>query len=102
MSKKKHNELAVGLTVCVTLILTIYIVVTLADWSALVTTQKEITVKLPYKTGLKGLGKGSPIQLGGVKIGSISNAGIFASEAMAEDSNEVFGPMAESLERPFG
>jgi flagellar hook-basal body complex protein FliE len=90
MPKKKKNEVAVGLTVLAVLVMTIYIVVTLADWSSLFTTQQELTVRLPYKTGLKGLGQGSPVHLGGVKIGCISDAGIFESEAKAEGRNDVF------------
>jgi len=90
MPKKKQNEVAVGLTVLVVLVLTVYIVVTLADWSSLFTTQQEITVRLPYKTGLKGLAQGSPIHLGGVKIGSISDAGILAPDTKGDERSEVF------------
>lgn len=90
MPKKKKNEVAVGLTVLVALILTVYIVVTLADWSSLFAAQQEITVKLPYKTGLMGLDEGSPIYLGGVKIGSVSDAGILEPDVKADGRSDVF------------
>lgn len=90
MAKKKHNEVAVGITVLIVLALTVYIVVTLADWSLLFAAQQEITVKIPYKTGLMGLTKGSPVQLGGVKIGSIANTGIFEPESIADSGQGPF------------
>lgn len=90
MAKKKQNEVAVGLTVLVVLILTIFIVVTLADWSSIFTVQQEITVKLPYQTGLKGLIEGSPIYLGGVKIGCVSDTGIFEHDPSVSVNNEIF------------
>ncbi len=90
MAKKKQNEVAVGLTVLVALILTIFIVMTLADWSSMFVSQQEITIKLPYKTGLKGLIEGSPIYLGGVKIGSISETGILEPDPSALANNEIF------------
>jgi ABC-type transporter Mla subunit MlaD len=76
MAKKVRNEVAVGVTVLVVLVLTIYIVVTLADWSSLFTAQQKITVRLPYTVGLKGLSVGSPIHLGGIKIGQITHTRI--------------------------
>ena len=71
MAKKQHNEVAVGITVIVVLALTVYIVVALADWSDIITRKQEITVQLPYEVGLKGLLPGSPVFLGGAKIGQI-------------------------------
>lgn len=76
MAKKVRNEVAVGVTVLVVLVLTIYIVVTLADWSSLFTAQQKITVRLPYTVGLKGLSVGSPIHLGGIKVGQITHTRI--------------------------
>ncbi|MBN2210843.1 MAG: hypothetical protein JW709_05550 [Sedimentisphaerales bacterium] len=76
MAKKVRNEVAVGLTTLVVLVLAIYIVIVLGDWSNLFTNQHEITVRLPYETGLKGLGVNSPILLGGAKIGQITDAHI--------------------------
>ena len=90
MRKKKKNEVAVGLTVLLVLILTVYIVVMLADWSSLCTAQQEITVRLPYKVGLKGLSKGSPVYLGGVKIGCISDTGISEPDLSAHGNDEVY------------
>ncbi|MCP4711687.1 MAG: hypothetical protein GY869_23965, partial [Planctomycetes bacterium] len=70
------NEVAVGLTVLVVMILTVYIVIALGDWSNMMTDKQYITVEIPYKHGLKGLDQGSPIFLGGVKIGQITQTWI--------------------------
>lgn len=85
MASKHRNEVAVGLTVLAVLALATYVVVTLGNWSDLATKQKEITVELPYKVGLKGLVKGSPIYLGGAKIGQISEARIVLPENQSSD-----------------
>jgi len=53
MAKKNRNEVTVGITTLVVLLLTIYIVVMLADWSSMFTKHQEITVSLPYKVGSK-------------------------------------------------
>ncbi|MCP4712782.1 MAG: hypothetical protein GY869_29490 [Planctomycetes bacterium] len=76
MAQKTRNEVAVGLTVLVVMILTVYIVIALGDWSNMMTDKQYITVEIPYKQGLKGLDQGSPIFLGGVKIGQITEAKI--------------------------
>jgi len=76
MAKKWHNEVAVGVTVLAVLALAFYIVVALGDWSRLFSRQKHIMVRLDYQTGLKGLGMGSPILLGGAKVGAITEAGL--------------------------
>lgn len=76
MARKNRNEIAVGITTLVVLVLTIYILVMLSDWSSLFAKQQEITVRLPYKVGLKGLGEGSPVHLGGIKIGQITQTKI--------------------------
>jgi ABC-type transporter Mla subunit MlaD len=73
MARKTRNEVAVGITVLIVLVLAIYIVVMLADWSGLSVPQQKVTVRVHYKVGLKGLQVGSPIHLGGVKIGHITN-----------------------------
>jgi hypothetical protein len=90
MAKKGRNQVAVGMTVSIVLVLTIYIVVMLADWRSLFTTQQEITVRMPYKVGLKGLSKGSPVRLGGVKIGHITNTGIKKLDPASTDGNDVY------------
>jgi ABC-type transporter Mla subunit MlaD len=90
MVKRIRNNLAVGITVSIVLILTIYVVIMLADWTSLLTTNQKITVRLPYKVGLKGLIKGSPIHLGGVKIGNITNTDIKKLNPASPDSNDVY------------
>ncbi|MHC4482397.1 MAG: MlaD family protein [Planctomycetota bacterium] len=90
MAKKGRNQVAVGMTVSIVLVLTVYIVVMLADWRSLFTTQQEITVRMPYKVGLKGLSKGSPVRLGGVKIGHITNTGIKKLDPASTDGNDVY------------
>ncbi len=90
MAKRIHNNLAVGITVSIVLALTIYIVITLAEWPSLTTTQQKITVRLPYKVGLKGLNKGSPVHLGGVKIGNITSTDIKKLNPTSTDSNDVY------------
>jgi len=90
MTKRVRNNLAVGITVSIVLILTIYIVVMLAEWPVFFTTQQKITVRLPYKVGLKGLIKGSPVHLGGVKIGHITSTDIKKLNPTSTDSNDVY------------
>ncbi len=90
MAKTNRNELVVGITVLVVLILTVYIVVALADWSSLFLKTKDITVKLPYKTGLKGLAVDSPILLGGTKIGQVIRTDIQALENQDPAAQNVF------------
>ena len=76
MAKKQHNEVAVGMTVLAALALTVYIVVVLGDWSNLFTDKQKITVRMSDVKGRKGLAKGSPVFLGGAKIGQIIEAGV--------------------------
>lgn len=90
MAKRIRNNLAVGITVSIVLALTIYIVIMLAQWPSLFTAQQKITIRLPYKVGLKGLNKGSPVHLGGVKIGYITNTGIKKLNPNSTDCNDVY------------
>ncbi|MBN1437636.1 MAG: hypothetical protein JW936_11240 [Sedimentisphaerales bacterium] len=71
MAKRSLNEVKVGITVLAALALTMYIVITLADWSNLFTTKNDITMSLPYDLGLQGLDVGSTVYVGGAKIGQI-------------------------------
>lgn len=88
MAKKIRNEIAVGITFLTVLVLTIFLIVMLADWSELSTKNQHITVKLPYKAGLKGLTKGSKITLGGVKIGSVTDTAI-KKEGTGTNDNDI-------------
>ena len=90
MKKSARNEVAVGITVTIVLLLTIYIVVMLADWSSLFTNHQKITIRLPYKVGLRGLTKGSLVNLGGVKVGQIINTGIKKLDPNSTDGNDVY------------
>ncbi len=90
MKKETRNEVAVGVTVTIVLLLTIYIVVMLADWSDLFTPQQKITVRLPYKVGLRGLAKGSLVNLGGLKIGHIIDTRIEKLDPASTDSNDIY------------
>ncbi|MCP4608702.1 MAG: hypothetical protein GY845_08305 [Planctomycetes bacterium] len=90
MAKRIRNNIAVGITVSIVLVLTIYIVVMLSEWPSFFTTQQNITVRLPYKVGLKGLYKGSPVHLGGVKIGHITDTDIKKVNPASTDSNDVY------------
>ena len=81
MAKKHSNEIAVGVTVLVALLLAVYVVVVLGDWQNLLTDKQRITVKVPYKVGLKGLAQGSPVFLGGAKIGQICQTSIAKKES---------------------
>jgi exonuclease VII small subunit len=89
MAGKTRNEVAVGITVLVAVMLTIYIVVMLADWSVISTPQQEITVRLPYQVGLKGLSKDSPVLLGGVKVGYIIKTSIKKIGPPQEDGSNI-------------
>jgi exonuclease VII small subunit len=90
MAKKTRNEFAVGITFSIVLVLTIYLVVMLADWSSLFTAKQQITVRAPYKAGLKGLTKGSTVNLGGVKVGTITKTAIEKTNLNSTDSNDVY------------
>ena len=90
MARKTHNEVAVGITVLVVLVLAIYIVVVLADWSSLFTVQQEITVRLPYRVGLRGLSDGSPVHLGGVKVGQITHTEISKLDPTSPSTDDVY------------
>ena len=90
MAKKAHNEIAVGITFSIVLVLTIYLVVMLADWSSLFTAKQQITVRASYKAGLKGLTKGSTVNLGGVKIGTITKTTIKKTNLNSTDNNDVY------------
>jgi ABC-type transporter Mla subunit MlaD len=87
MAKKRTNEIAVGLTVLVVLALTVYIVVVLGDWKNFFKSKQQITVTMPYQEGLKGLTKGSPVYLGGAKIGQVTRVAI---DETPDEKNEVF------------
>ena len=90
MARKTHNEVAVGITVLVVLVLAIYIVVVLADWSSLFAVQQEITVRLPYRVGLRGLSDGSPVHLGGVKVGQITHTKISKLDPTSPGTDDVY------------
>jgi uncharacterized protein YoxC len=90
MARKVRNEVAVGITVLVVLALTIYIMIVLADWSSLFASQQEITVRLPYKVGMKGLSEGSPIHLGGIKIGQITHARISKLDPSKQGTDDIY------------
>lgn len=90
MARKTHNEVAVGITVLVVLVLAVYIVVVLADWSSLFTVQQEITVRLPYRVGLRGLSDGSPVHLGGVKVGQITHTEISKLDPTHPGTDDVY------------
>jgi len=90
MARKVHNEVAVGITVLVVLVLAIYIVIMLADWSNLFTAQQQITVRLPYRAGLKGLIDGSPVHLGGIKIGQIMHTQIRKLDPTRPDTDDIY------------
>ncbi|MBN1766289.1 MAG: hypothetical protein JW860_13600 [Sedimentisphaerales bacterium] len=101
MARKKRNEVAVGITVLVVLVLTFFIVVTLADWRGVVTPKQEITVKLPYRVGLKGLQTGSPIHLGGFKIGQVTNTTIDKINSASSDDSDIYVYFTMKLPREY-
>ena len=78
--------MAVGLTVAAAALLTIYIVVALGDWSNLMAAKQDIRVQISQEPGLQQLSAGSPVYLGGVKIGKIMDAGI---EELGEPGDEI-------------
>ena len=85
MANTKKNEIIVGITVFAVLALAVYVIVLLADMSRLTEEYQQVTVQVPYKTGLQGLSEGSPIHLGGFKVGNIIDTDI-----TTEDSGEIF------------
>ena len=87
MAEKTRNEVAVGVTVLVVLALTIYIVIALGDWETLFVHQQKITVRQPYSVGVRGLSKGSPVHLGGLRIGQVVSTDIRNSSAVGESED---------------
>ncbi|MCG8702205.1 MAG: thiamine pyrophosphate-dependent enzyme [Bacteroidales bacterium] len=81
----KKNEIIVGITVFAVLILTVYIIVLLADISKLTNEFQRVTFQVPYTNGLQGLSQGSPIHLGGFEVGQIVDTGI-----SSEEGGEIF------------
>jgi len=102
MPRKTGSEIAVGITVLVVIALALYIVVMLADWSSLTTPQQEITVRLPYKVGLKGLSKGSPVHLGGVKIGQITRVDIGKLDANNPGTDDICVLFSMQIPQEYG
>ncbi len=90
MPKENRNEVMVGIVTLVALVLAIYIVVMLADWSSIFMAQQKITIRLPYKVGLKGLTQGSPVNIGGVRVGYITNTRIEKLDKDAVDTNDIY------------
>jgi hypothetical protein len=90
MAKKIRNEITVGITFSIVLVLTTYLVVMLADWPSLFMAKQQVTVRIPYKVGLKGLTQGSTVNLGGVKIGTITKTAIKKTNLSSTDSNDVY------------
>jgi ABC-type transporter Mla subunit MlaD len=90
MARKTRNEVAVGMTVLIVLALVTYIVIMLADWSSLLTPQQKITVKVPYRVGLRGLISGSPVYLGGIKIGRVTDTWISKLDQTNESADEIY------------
>ncbi len=76
MAKKNNNELTVGITAAIVLALAVYIIVLLADFTRLTTDYQELTFRLPYTCGLRGLSSGSPVHLGGYKVGQVTSTQI--------------------------
>jgi len=90
MAKKKRNEVLVGATVLISLILAVYIIITLGDWENLFTRKNNIRFEMPYQVGLKGLTQGSPVMLGGAKVGQVDHTAIrMASDTQAEGANAI-------------
>ncbi|MHC4686579.1 MAG: MlaD family protein [Planctomycetota bacterium] len=90
MARKTRNEVAVGMTVLIVLALVTYIVIMLADWSSLLTPQQKITVKVPYRVGLRGLISGSPVHLGGIKIGRVTDTWISKLDQTNESAGDIY------------
>ena len=90
MAKKTRNEIAIGITFSIVLVLTVYLVVMLADWSSLFTSKQQVTVRIPYKVGLKGLTKGSTVNIGGVKVGTITKTAVKKTNLNPTDNNDVY------------
>jgi len=90
MAEKTRNEVAVGITVLVVLALTVYIVVALGDWETVFVRQQEITIRQPYSAGVRGLSKGSAVQLGGIRIGQIVSTDIRKSVSIDAENEEIY------------
>ncbi|MCF7957934.1 MAG: hypothetical protein K9M57_05730 [Phycisphaerae bacterium] len=103
MAKKKNNEIAVGLTVLVVMILTVFIVVTLADWQSLISDKLEVTVHMPYNQGgLKGLEAGSPVQLGGLKVGEVTETKFIIPAHVKPDDPKIHVSFTMAIVLPEG
>lgn len=89
MAEKARNEVAVGITVLVTLALTVYIVIALGDWETLLVDKQKITVRQSYCDGIRGLSKGSAIHLGGMRIGQVVSTDIRKSDTISTGTESI-------------
>ena len=80
MTRQHKNEMIVGAVTLMVLGLTLFIVLTLGDFDSLTQRQKTITIQVPYRSGLQGIDVGSPIVLGGAKVGKVTRAGVESFE----------------------
>ncbi len=90
MAKNKGNEIAVGITVLIVLALSFWVVLMLSDLSVFFESRQSITVKLPYKVGLRGLISGSPVYLGGAKIGQVTQTGIDIEDQPTDSFQDIY------------
>ena len=89
MAEKTRNEVAVGITVLITLALTVYIVIALGDWETLLVEKQKITVRQSYCAGIRGLGKGSAVHLGGIRIGQVVSTDIRKSPTVCTGAESI-------------
>ena len=89
MAEKTRNEVAVGITVLVALALTVYIVIALGDWETLFVDKQKITVRQSYCDGIRGLSKGSPVHLGGIRIGQVISTDIRKSPPPCPEGESI-------------
>ncbi len=71
MTKDQANEIKVGIVVLICLVLALTVIMKLSNWDQWFEPTNEITIKLPYSSGLEGIQAGWPVTLGGVTIGSV-------------------------------
>ncbi len=68
---KPSNELKVGITVTIVIILFIGVIVFIGQWDTLFVRQKELHVRFDHRSGIQGLRIKDPVRIGGLNVGRV-------------------------------
>jgi ABC-type transporter Mla subunit MlaD len=69
----EHNELKVGITVTVVVILFVAVLVFIGRWDTLFARTKTLTVRFNHSAGIQNLRVKDPVRIGGVNVGRVQD-----------------------------